>query len=88
MWAIRGLDFDNRGRGIGIWQPSFTVGQPLGAIITPALVAMRGGDTTSAFQLLGFVALAALGVAAVVAFLTPYGPLAGPEPATRASTDN
>lgn len=59
-WAVRGLVFSNRGRGTGIWQSVFSIGQTASAIAIPAMArALGGGGITPTFQYFGFVALAA-----------------------------
>jgi MFS family permease len=62
-WATRGLAFEIRGRGNGIWQGTFAVGQFLSGIIVTFLGETSGG-LLPAFIILGIANLAA----AVLAF--------------------
>jgi len=57
-WSIRGLSFDQRGRGTGIWQGVFSVGQFFMPIIMTLLSRQLGGL---------FAALVAVGGAALAA---------------------
>lgn len=56
-WAINSLPFGVRGRGTGLWQAVFSVGQFGSGLIMPA-IAMRTGGILPAFQYLGLTALA------------------------------
>ena len=57
-WAVCGLAFDVRGRGTGVWQGTFSVGQFVsGVVIT--FVAERAGGLLPAFVMLGTAALIA-----------------------------
>jgi MFS family permease len=55
-WAIRGLAFEIRGRGTGLWQSVFSVGQFLGPIAF-TLVAARVAGVLPSFQVFGAAAL-------------------------------
>lgn len=59
-WAVNGLEFQQRGRGTGIWTGSLFIGQFLTPIVIGAAAAAGGS--------LGF-ALGALGIACAVALL-------------------
>lgn len=50
-WAMSALTFDVRGRGMGIWQSSFAIGQFLSALVVPALAAATGA-TIDAFPII------------------------------------
>lgn len=50
-WAMSPLAFEVRGRGMGVWQSSFAIGQFLSALVVPALSAMTGG-TLPAFPII------------------------------------
>jgi MFS family permease len=63
-WAIRGLNYAVRGRGTGIWQGTFSVGQFLSGVVITFISAMTGG-IFAAFTVLGVSGL----VAAVSAIL-------------------
>jgi MFS family permease len=65
-WAVRGLVFSNRGRGTGLWQSSFSLGQPLSAVAAPAIAVMMGDGITLTFQVFGYVALTACVATALV----------------------
>lgn len=63
-WAVRGLVFENRGRGTGIWQSVFSIGQTASAIAIPAMArVLGGGGITPTFQYFGYVAIAAGAIA-------------------------
>ena len=65
-WAVRGLVFGNRGRGTGIWQSVFSVGQTLSAVAIPATARLLGSSgITPTFQYFGYAAA----TAAVIALL-------------------
>jgi MFS family permease len=51
-WATRGLAFEVRGRGTGIWQATFSVGQFLSAVVITSLADSAGG-LLPAFIMLG-----------------------------------
>lgn len=55
-WATRGLDYAVRGRGTGIWQGTFSVGQFLSGVTITLLSATTGGIFT-AFTVLGVLGL-------------------------------
>lgn len=59
-WAVRGLSFEQRGRGIGIWQGVFSVGQFFMPVLMTLLSRELGGL---------FAALVAVGAAAAAAGL-------------------
>ncbi len=67
-WAVRGLSFDQRGRGIGIWQGVFSVGQFFMPVLTTLLSRQLGG-LFPALVAIGTASLAA-GVLAGAAWLT------------------
>lgn len=50
-WAMSALAFEVRGRGMGLWQSSFAIGQFLSALVVPALAAATGG-TLEAFPVI------------------------------------
>lgn len=62
-WAVKGLPFEIRGRGTGIWQATFSVGQFITGFAVP-IIALRMGGIVPAFQVLGGVALAS-GIVAI-----------------------
>jgi MFS family permease len=63
-WAVRGLVFANRGRGTGVWQSVFSVGQTLSALAIPAMARLIGsGAITPTFQYFGYAAFAAAALA-------------------------
>lgn len=55
-WAMSALAFEVRGRGMGLWQSSFAIGQFLSALVVPALAAATGG-TIDAFPIIAACAL-------------------------------
>jgi MFS family permease len=55
-WSMSALAFEVRGRGMGIWQSSFAIGQFLSALVVPALAAATGG-TINAFPVIAAGAL-------------------------------
>lgn len=63
-WAVSPLSFANRGRGSGIWQSVFALGQ-FASTISFAFVLGQVGDQLAAIQTFGFIALAVLVVAVV-----------------------
>lgn len=59
-WAVRGLVFENRGRGTGVWQSVFALGQPLSAVSIATAARLLGSTAiTPTFQYLGYTAAAA-----------------------------
>jgi MFS family permease len=69
-WAARGLPFETRGRGIGIWTGTFTIGQFLSGILVTYLATRMNGLRE---------ALIALGVGNLIAAaLTLLPPLISP----------
>jgi MFS family permease len=62
-WATRGLAFEIRGRGNGIWQGTFAVGQFLSGVVVTFLGETSGG-LLPAFLILGISNI----VAAALAF--------------------
>jgi MFS family permease len=74
-WAVRGLVFENRGRGTGLWQSIFAVGQTLGAIAVPAIARLAGSpQITPTFQYFGYVALSAAIIALAASLRFPAVP--------------
>lgn len=69
-WAVNGLNFDQRGRGTGIWTGTLFIGQ----FLTPLVI----GAATAVLGALG-LALGALGIACAVAVLAVL--IRGPRPA-------
>lgn len=55
-WAMSALSFEVRGRGMGLWQSSFAIGQFMSALVVPALAAATGG-TVNAFPVIAAGAL-------------------------------
>ncbi|MEH3106453.1 MAG: MFS transporter [Sphingomonas fennica] len=69
--AARGLDAGVRGRGIGIWQACFSIGQFASVAVTAGVrIAWPGTSVLAAFSLLGWIALA---VAAASLFVAVRG---------------
>lgn len=62
-WTMSRLDFSVRGRGMGIWQSCFALGQFLSALVVPAIASVTG-TTIDAFPWLG---TAAFGVSVLAA---------------------
>ena len=60
-WAVRGLAFTHRGRGAGLWQSTFSLGQFLVSISVPAINKATGGLFAS-FGVIGWVALGMAGL--------------------------
>lgn len=72
-WAVRGLVIGNRGRGTGLWQATFSVGQTLSAVAIPTIARLIASPgITPTFQYFGYAAL----VASILAFI---GSLRGPK---------
>jgi MFS family permease len=68
VWATHGLAFEIRGRGTGMWQATFAIGQFLsGMIIT--FLSMRLNGLLPTLVAMGALALAAAAVAALVGLL-------------------
>jgi len=67
IWAIRGLPFEIRGRGTGLWTAVFSVGQ-FGSGITMTYFAKIMGGLLPAFSALGAVSLFAAAMAAAAHF--------------------
>jgi MFS family permease len=65
VWATRGLAFNIRGRGTGMWNAAFAIGQFLSGMIITALSKPLGGLLPT-LSLMGSVSLAVAVVAAVV----------------------
>jgi hypothetical protein len=65
IWAIRGLPFEIRGRGTGLWTAVFSIGQ-FGSGITMTYFAKIMGGLLPAFSVLGVISLLA-GALAVLA---------------------
>jgi MFS family permease len=57
-WAARGLQYEVRGRGIGIWTGTFSVGQFLSGVLVTLLASAAGG-VLPAFVVLGAMSLVA-----------------------------
>jgi hypothetical protein len=64
VWATRGLAFNIRGRGTGMWSASFAIGQFLSGMIITALSKPLGGLLPT-LSVMGFLSLAVATVAAV-----------------------
>jgi hypothetical protein len=64
VWATRGLAFNIRGRGTGMWNASFAIGQFLSGMIITALSKPLGGLLPT-LSVIGLVNLAVAVVAAV-----------------------
>ena len=61
-WAMRGLPFEHRGRGTGVWTGTFAVGQFLLAVSFPLVSGLTGG-LFATFLLVGGTAVVASAVA-------------------------
>ena len=57
-WAMRGLAYEVRGRGTGIWTAAFSIGQFI-CPIAITLISRQTGGLLPSFQVLGFACLAA-----------------------------
>jgi MFS family permease len=55
-WAVRQLSFEVRGRGTGIWQGAFSVGQFCAGLLIPVTISLCGGVIAS-YKVLGVGAL-------------------------------
>jgi MFS family permease len=60
-WAMRGLIFEVRGRGTGIWQSAFAIGQ----FISPIVIAMASPAVGGLFPALGVLGMVCGGAAAI-----------------------
>jgi MFS family permease len=69
VWATRGLAFNIRGRGTGIWQAALSLGQFLSGM-TLTFSSKRLGGLLPTFSALATVCLVAAGVTVVVALVT------------------
>ncbi len=67
-WAVRQLSFEIRGRGTGIWQGAFSVGQFCAGLLIPVSIGIGGGIIGS-YRVLGVAALIA-GATALYKVLT------------------
>lgn len=63
VWAMSVLPFEFRGRGTGLWQSAFSLGQWLSPLVV-TFVALRTGGLMGSFQTLGI--LAAVGAAVAI----------------------
>jgi len=68
VWATRGLAFNIRGRGTGMWNASFAIGQFLSGMIITALSKPLGGLLPT-LSVMGFANLAVAVVAALVGLI-------------------
>jgi formate-dependent nitrite reductase membrane component NrfD len=68
VWATRGLAFNIRGRGNGMWQATFAMGQFLSGMIITALSKPLGGLQPT-FSGMGGAALAVAAAAMLAALL-------------------
>jgi sugar phosphate permease len=64
------LPFEHRGRGTGIWQGTFALGQFIVGMSFPALAHAVGGDLSHAVLVVGAVAVIAALIALVMAIRT------------------
>lgn len=64
-WAMSALRFEFRGRGMGMWQSTFSIGQFLSALVVPA-IALHAGTIQGAF---GYVGIGALVVGLILAMV-------------------
>ncbi|PHR61111.1 MAG: MFS transporter [Robiginitomaculum sp.] len=69
VWAVTGLSFEFRGRGTGIWQGVFALGQWLSPIVI-TLLSLRFGGLISSFQFLGYASAIAAILAVVLLWKT------------------
>jgi MFS family permease len=70
VWATRGLRYEVRGRGIGLWQAAFAVGQFLSGLVV-TYVSAHGGGLLATFWFMGEAALAFALTAALVGMALP-----------------
>jgi sugar phosphate permease len=68
VWATRGLAFNIRGRGTGMWNASFAIGQFLSGMIITALSKPLGGLLPT-LSVMGIANLAVAVVAALVGLI-------------------
>ncbi|MFV3126939.1 MFS transporter [Niveispirillum sp. KHB5.9] len=64
-WTMSALAFEVRGRGTGLWQSSFAIGQFLSALVVPAL-ALRMGAVIDTLPLIGAGSLLVAGIALIL----------------------
>jgi MFS family permease len=77
VWTTRGLPYEHRGFGTGLWQGAFALGQFAAALLMPFLAGMAG-NMQAAFRLLA-VAGVVLAVGGIVGrILRPAGAAASP----------
>lgn len=69
-WATRGLAYHIRGRGTGIWQSLFAIGQFLSGVVV-TLLAESAGGLLSAFGILGISSIIVSGLSAMSIRLQP-----------------
>jgi MFS family permease len=70
-WTMRGLSHSVRGRGTGMFQSTFALGQFASGLVIPALAQNVTGSVLGAFGLLGIVALGIAIIAAVFRTIKP-----------------
>jgi MFS family permease len=70
-WAMRGLPHSVRGRGTGLFQSTFALGQFASGLVIPALARNVTGSVLGAFGLLGMIALGIAAAAVAVRTLRP-----------------
>jgi len=68
VWATRGLAFDIRGRGTGLWQATFAIGQFLSGV-TLTFLSKRLDGLLPTFSALGAVCLTAAVIALLASFI-------------------
>lgn len=68
VWTTRGLAYEIRGRGNGMWQGAFGIGQPVSALSISMLGAQLGG-LLAAFKVLGSVAFVTAAAALVATLI-------------------
>jgi MFS family permease len=68
VWATRGLAYSIRGRGTGMWQAAFAIGQFLSGMIV-TLVSKQVGGLLPTLSLMGNFALMFAGAAGLIGFL-------------------
>lgn len=72
-WAMSALAFEVRGRGMGLWQSSFAIGQFLSALAVPTLASMTGG-TLNAFPVIAAGSLLVALLSFLVLFRSRWSP--------------